>query len=245
MTDFSSSLVLVAAQSAPPAATYSATSAGIAQRATPYAENIPSPFAGERQLAADGHLFVATNPTPGTEITSHIMATWAATTPSFLIKNANSNQRVITLLDLTLAYVVPPASGTNAFALVTVDTGTRYSSGGSTITPVNASIANGTSTGAQVYAGAVTATAATASVRQIGRACFSSVIMVLQDVVTFNFGGPDGGLGSLGGTVARKITMGLPAVSLAPGEQALIYLWYESNSATAATWEFALKYAER
>lgn len=237
------SLALVQPTNAQPVPTYNQTNVGIPARANPYGEQIVQTV-GMQSLAADGAQYVATNPTLGTAITQHILAAFDATKPSFLIRNNDPQAlKIITLQRLALTYLVVPASGTAGHLAVVIDTGTRYSSGGSALTPV-ANSGSQTSI-AQVYAGAVTASAASAAARLVGRAQWSSVIPVAGDTALMAFGFQSNGAGNIAGTSARVVIANLPAIVLKPGEQALVYAWYPSNSVTAATCELQAEWSER
>ena len=90
----------------------------------------------ERDKAYDsafgGRRFSVAHQTPGTTILGQ--TSFVATTPTFLINQANTNGRRLVLSNFTLNQLTPVAGGTIHIALV-IDPTNRYSSGGTSITP--------------------------------------------------------------------------------------------------------------
>lgn len=79
-----------------------------------------------------GRRYAVTHQTPGTTVTGQ--TSFVATTPTFLISQANSNGRRVILSNFALCQDGTPAGGAINI-LVAIDPADRYSSGGTAITP--------------------------------------------------------------------------------------------------------------
>ena len=79
-----------------------------------------------------GRRFAIAHQTPGTTIAGQ--TSFVATTPTFLIRQANSDGRRVILSNFALCQAGTPAGGLISI-LVAIDTADRYSAGGTAITP--------------------------------------------------------------------------------------------------------------
>lgn len=200
------------------------------------------------QFIDEGSYYCATNPTPGTGIaTTAAVTTLSDTSPFLLVKN--NGTKTIYLDYLKLIVTAAGTNGTNLnFASKTdvPNSSGRYTSGGSTITPVNANINSGNLSSAQVYAGAIVAAAASASARLLDHIVIRPVIPVLGDTYTITFGQVDPSVGSLqvSGTAIANAVYQTPGVVIGPQQYWLGHLYLASQSA-ASSYEFTLCYVER
>lgn len=200
-------------------------------------------------LADEGSYFVATNPTPGTAIDGIAASDGLDDTEAyFLLYNNNSSGsgKRIVLDQMRLLVEQAGTNGTNLRWASKIDSTNRYASGGSTITPVNVNMASSEASGAQLYAGAVVPSAATSAARLIDHGQLRSVITVVQDTYTFDFGGEprfSSALQTTGTAVAHVHQSHVPVV-LGPGDMWFFTLYAASQTA-ALGFEFMLSWWER
>jgi len=220
-------------------------------RPAPINEGVYGPIRGTRygellvedldpySLADEGTYFLATNPTLGTGIAG-IAATTAfdATKTLLHLMNISTSKR----LYLDFVDLVVTAAGTNGTTTgfsMTADKGTtRYSSGGSTITPINPNLASSDTAEVSMKFGALTTTAASSAVRPLGDFQVRTVIKVVNDSYRFVFGrkGMAWRLAgaSLDGTTSAKVTIPCPPVILGENDQFLLHDWAASQSAASS-----------
>lgn len=258
-------------------AAYTVSSLGLASRVLPqptgdkieveqrlgrYGEIAALSFIRKQHLLADEGTYRITNNANQTGIIAAGSSAFSATAPSLIVYNNDQATNVgykriyLDFLNLVTTVVGSAASGlVNLQGAVYLDTGNRYSSGGTVLTGniVNPNMDAGQPSVAQVYFGALTASAATGSVRAISplRVIRPSVSGTVLDVVGetkwFNFGGVEGMLnGSITAANANFIPVPMPAVIVGPNQSALLYLW-QNNGATnvAATYAPELGWWER
>ncbi len=205
---------------------------------------------GKYALADSGEYWSATNPTPGTGIAG-IAATGAfADAESLLyIKNGASvgDGTRIYLDFLQLIVTAAGTNGTDHRYVSKIDTGAdRYTSGGSSITPVNPNMDSSTTSSATIKFGALVTTAASTSARLVQNGLIRNVITVAGDVYTFDFGGTmtAAPAHAIAGTAIANIV--IPHVPVVIGPQQYFVMSLHSSSQTAATsYEFNLGYWER
>lgn len=204
-------------------------------------------------LADEGSYFLATNPTPGTGIIGIAAADGYDATESLLVLQNGSTaaEDVRVYLDfLEIACTVVDASGTNVRYDMHVDNIDRYTSGGSTITPVNCNMDSTEASKAVPYFGAVVSPAASSDVRYLGGRLVSSTDLVADDTFRFDFGG-DGAGAAQGLSSAEHATLNTyvrepcPPIVLGPGDAFLFTVNCASQAVTGATWTFKLGYWER
>jgi len=220
---------------------------------TLYAQTVPIKiWQKDYQFADEGTYFCATNPTPGTGIASAAAPTTLDDTkPFWLLKNNSSTSSPKTVY-LDFLKVIVTAAGTNGTNINFVsktdvaNSAGRYTSGGSTITPVNVNVNSGTATQSQVYAGAITAASASGSARLLDHIQLRPVIPVVGDTYIINFGQVDPAVGSLqvSGTSIANAVYSSPPVVVGAQQYWLGHLFLASQSA-ASSYEFTLCWVER
>lgn len=204
--------------------------------------------AKQHRYADAGKYFVATNPTPGTGIVSGVVTTLADTTPLLLLKNNNAvDSGIKVALDfLRLHCTVVGVGHTSPKLTFKTDASqstTRYTSGGTAITPVNSS--GNAQSNAQVYFGAITAAAA-GSARLIDTFQLKTAIEVVNDTWVFNFGAADHSIKSAladNTTTISHSSFSTAPIVLAPQQHFAAHFWAASNS-TGVTFQFTLGYVE-
>lgn len=208
--------------------------------------------AKNHQLVNEASYYTAVNPTAGTAILDTAALTgFVTTTPTMTVFNGNAVTtngipgKSLYLDFLRLNVVAPGTTGTNWNWAMYLDTGNRFTSGGTAITPVNANMASSNTSNAVVNFGAITAPAANAQrkiIAQPGR----TVIKVAGDEYLFAFG--DTAPVSTGmimeGTAQLNRVFQCPPIVVPPQCTFLFYEWGASQN-TAASFEFGLGYWER
>lgn len=209
------------------------------------------PLPTDHLLAAQGQYFVATNPTPGTgvKLTSDTVTAYSTQTPAMVLqmaKNAN-NKRRIYLRYLKLLVTNAGAGLTTLRVNFVIDSVARYSSGGTTITPVNVNGTNITSE-ATLKAVGPTATAGGSTEKLLGHDFVSTVIPVVNDQFIFNFGPIEHAIGqganNLAGTNARLVAFTHHPIVIPPGGSFLPVFW-AGNMSTSPSVEFEMGWFER
>lgn len=219
-------------------------------RGSLYAEQYVQSIMGIRvpALVDEGSYWVSRN-VPGTPILDTAALTaFVATTPTMVLVNNNPvGGKSIYPTRFKCQVAAAGTSGTNWLNQWIVDTGNRYTSGGTQLTTVNPNLSVlNAATGALAYFGALLAPAANAS-RIISASEMRTVIKVIGDEYTFEFGGsaPSSVGMPTDGTLQLHRTMQLPPVVLHPQES---LLWYEyaASQGTAAQFDYiVLEYIER
>lgn len=219
-----------------------ADGSNVTARATRYGEQqVQLVGGGISALADEGSYFTACTPTMGTAITltGATQASFVATTPNVLIRNNDSAGGARIFLDFArFDFATGGTAGTRVEYAVLVDGTNRYSSGGTVLTVANANMDSANTGIALAYAGAITATAASGSVRNLYRGSLSAAIPAAGESYFLAFG--DTGSGNT--HVGKGATNG--PVVIGPGHSALIYLWLPSQTA-APTAEVSLGWWER
>ncbi len=224
----------------------SPSQAFIAQRGTRFGEAITSPLGAKLYGYADeGSYVLATNPTMGTGIAGIAASTsFDAAEHLMMIRNTHATKRFyLDFIDLVVT--AAGANGTTTGFTMTGDKGTtRYTSGGSSITPVNPNM-DGSQPGSDltVKFGALVTTAASADVRPLGDFLVRTVIKVIGDSYRFNFGDSNAKWecagASLDGTTSAKITIPCPPVVLGENDMLLLSDWGASQSG-ASSYQFRM-----
>jgi hypothetical protein len=195
-------------------------------------------------LADEGSYYVATNPTPGSGVLGGVVTTMDNTKPFILIKNNGSKRIYLDFIKLMASAI--GATGSLNYATHIVDAGAGYTSGGSTIAPVqpNCDIGNMNSA-ALIYTGAVVATAGPAQ-RIIGNQAIRSVITVIYDTLYFQFGGEITSFSGMPieGLLILERAVCLAPVIIGPQESYKLVLWRASQAA-GNNYEFEIGYWER
>jgi hypothetical protein len=218
----------------------------VPMRLDPYGAPYTQPLIRKaHNLADEGSYYTVNNAQTG--IASAYNTAFTATAPFLLIYNGNTNNQRVYLDYLALVAIAAGACTTTAGYIagaVVTDTGNRYSSGGTNLTSLivnpNFSAANATPSGISVYAGAITATAASASartivgVRNLRPNVSTTVINVVGDMNLINFGSVEGATGSITIANANIMPQAFPPVVVPPQSSALFYLTYPVMSAPSA-----------
>lgn len=217
----------------------------VSPRLWTYGEMTTQPMVRKtHNLVDEGSYYVASNgatgivPTYGTSqvVTSPFITIW---------NSAASGGKNLYLdfiaLTVAAALVQTTAVGYKAMAAV-LDVGNRYSSGGTALTPNNANLGAGSSSGAVVNVGAIVATAASASARTMAglralRPSISATVgSVVGDTHVINPGGVEADMGTLSITASVPVntTMPIPPIVIPPGDTFLFYVWYPILTAPSA-----------
>jgi hypothetical protein len=209
----------------------------------------------------EGSEFQANSPTPGTGIAQIAAPTaFVATSPYLLIQNP-VNVGPVLAKSLYLKYIklslsVVQVGNTTLNFVAVLDNILRYTSGGagcgvgtavaSLNGPFCANFNAASGSNAQVYAGALVATAASNAVRMLGHGPLRLAIPPVGDTYTWNFGGHENNHTSLAknGTAPSDFVIPLPPVVVAPGGCFLLYLWAASQSG-AGQFEVDIGWVER
>ena len=250
-----SALLRLLVSRALPSANTDSANQDVGARGGRYGELAVLPYVRKQHLLADeGSYFVAAN--AQTAITGQAITAFDATKPSLIIANTDSSgnpaaKRIyldyIHLLNGGTAYS-NGVSNTGSFWSMQIDNGNRWSSAGTllTVASPNMDLASATSV-AQVHAGALTVTTATAAMRtlvgyRLMRAPVSATALTLAnvDVFHFNFGGVEAhpnwqlqASATVEATAVQKNFAGPPVV-IGPGQSILFNIANVSNSAAVA-----------
>jgi len=202
----------------------------------------------------EGGYFTAVNPTVGTGIAGIAAADgYSAIETLFLLYNSSTvAERTRLYLDyIEIHNTVVDTAGTNIRVDCHIDTGDRFSSGGTAITPANMNTDSTASAKGRLRFGAVVSTAASSSVRQVYGKALSTTDIVVEDVIRFEFGNSGGAaspasvLHQVGeGTTGRVWVLPCPPVVLGANSSFLMAVDCASQSG-AATWAFNSGWFER
>lgn len=221
-------------------------------RTSRYMEQFIQSVTGSKMtaLADEGSYFVATNATLGTAISGTAAPTAFSATVSLLslyntVVSGAAGAKNIYLDWIQLEVRAAGTNGTNFLYAMDVDTGNRFTSGGTAITPVNPNILSSATTISTLNFGAITSPAAN-NVRRVKHGQIRSVIKVIGDVYLFTFGSavaPTAGM-VLEGTAQAVIPVHCPPVVIGPNSTFLLHEIAASQS-VAATYEFSMGWWER
>lgn len=210
-------------------------------------------------LADEGGYFVTTNPVSGTAIatTTSVVddaltasATHAPFAPVMIVYNTqtpdNPNALSLYMRYVKMIVVQVPTSATNWKYSWRLDNVSRYSSAGSTLTPVNVNPSSIKAAAGRVYFGAIVPTGLpTANSRLVALGTVDTAIPVAGDQWLFTFGDSSPSMDQLnGGTTAKNMTFSVPPMVIPPGWSLSLGMWGTSNAA-APSWEFEMGHVER
>lgn len=162
-------------------------------RQSGYGEKVVQNLFGVRTplLAREGSTWIATN-AQGTAIADNNQAAFSATagaTMCIFNNNSLASGKYIYPVRLKAVVVAVGTSSTNVIARAVLDSGNRFTSGGTPLVPTNPNLnVLAAATGAVINFGALTTTAATASARTLHNAQVRVVIPSAGDEYTFEFG---------------------------------------------------------
>lgn len=201
-----------------------------------FVQNLHPDFGG---LADEGSYFNACAAAPQTGIATAAAPTaFSATNPFFTIYNSenagNPNAKRIILDFAALVATAAGTGGTSLQVAVTMDNTARYTSGGTALVPKSTNGDNNNGSIATVFAGNITATAASSAVRNIlGQRAFKGAIPVIFDTYMLKFGGVDQ-LPSITISTIAKVVEACPKVVIPPGWTALVHLWLPGQSGASS-----------
>lgn len=210
-------------------------------------------------LCAEGRYYVAMN-TPG--IIANSIAVTASqtgftdTAPVLLVANGNVSTAGVPDVRIYLDQVhlhlnQVPTSATDWQFVWRIDIATRYTSGGTNLTPGlisqisgNASMASVNKTNASVYFGALVVAAATASARTVAagqlRPKVAAPVGVIGDAYFFKFGNLDPNPTPNAGTAVGFFNIPCPPIVLGPQHSAALYIFGTANAATPSFWPMVM-----
>jgi hypothetical protein len=202
--------------------------------------------------AEQGSYFRAVNATLGTGIGSGIQTSWSATANALLVMRNGSTTKKIIPHYIRLINTVAPASATSCRMAIAIDTGNRYSSGGTDLSAqiVNAHSGLAPTTAVDVLRfAAVTAAAAVAAryVSNLQIKTQAAPAITLGDEIILNFLCPSQAGGQLlSGAPCIQITKDIGPVILSGQNHCLVvHMWNPGNAATAPSWEVEMAWWER
>jgi hypothetical protein len=201
-----------------------------------------------RAHGEQGTYFTITNPTPGTGVAG-IAATGAFSDAESLLfmRLSDASEKRLTLRYLLLELTAAGANGTDVAFVVKTDSGTsRYTSGGSSITPVNVNQRSSIATDvAQCYFGALVTAAATSAARLVARGKLRTVIGVVGDKYLLTFGDepklPAGMI--MEGTAQASIHVSCPPIVIGAGDSIVLSVFQTAQTA-ASSFEFQAGWTE-
>lgn len=207
------------------------------------------PIPSKAKLRDNYNYFVATNPTPGTGLATIAAPTSFDETKYFgVIRNRDD---LNTGKDIIPDYLklICTAAGTNGVSThltMTIDndaSNTRYTSGGSALTPTSPNGRVGPSSIADIHFGALVTVAGPAK-RIVSNSIFRNVIPVVGDEYLLVFGESNPGQNpTINGTNPGKFVECAPGVRVPPNWALCAGLWLPSQSA-ASSWEVEFGYWE-
>jgi len=223
---------------------------------TANSQKVSNVWVTDQGLTDEGSYYTACSPTPLTGIagTASLVidtAAGAQVNPFLLITNSASpsNPNARTIFPKYLKIKCTGATFTSATDYcytIRVDALTsKYTSGGSLITPSNSSTGSNLTSAAVIYAGAlVTKAMDVVTGRLLYNGQIEGAIPVAKNVWTFTFGSGSMPTNVLGATGLKYVTIPCGPFAIAPGWNAQLDLFGTANGGTFAA-EFEMGYAER
>jgi len=213
--------------------TGSADSTAIAtpSRTGTYGEAYTLPMGSKQTFYADeGSYYLVNTTTPGTGVAGHVapVAADLSTKPMILIYNGGAKNITLDFIKVRMTAIGASASTTDFDSWYDQAGATRYSSGGTAMTPVNCrSDFYGSSSSGVVYFGAVV-TGTAVNAKRCGHSRVRSVIAVVEDQYIFTFGQavqtPNAALPTTGTNQLVAVVPMAPIV-IAPGGNFLFVKW--------------------
>lgn len=204
-----------------------------------------------KAMADEGSYFVGVNAASGTAITASIATAYSATASGFIaLRNtaASGSTKRVYVDFIKLICAVAPVNATDWKAVVDIDTVlTRFTSGGTAITPKNANVGSSTAASALLNAGALTTVAISSAGISLGQTDLRRAIPVIGDEYLFVFGSPSNTSASiaLNGTAPTKYVINYPPAVL-PAQAALVLsLFGTAHDTTASQYFVQVGWSER
>jgi hypothetical protein len=208
-------------------------------RLSRYREQFSMPIiVTKHALADEGSFYMATNDQTGLA-TAAAPTAFSATNPFLILyNNGYPSDEVAPRFYLDYLMLLNTAPGTGPTSLqcaITKDRGNRYTSGGTELTSKVTNLGpTSVASVAKLYAGNLTASAATASVRTlIGNRWLKGAIPVIGDQYTIRSGAagiPD--MITISTIMAN--TQNIPPIVLGPDESLLFHLWLPAQSVASS-----------
>ena len=223
---------------------------------TANSQKIASLWPTDQALCDEGSYYTACSPTPLTTITGTGSLqldsnTTAQLNPFLLITNASSpsNPNARTIYPKYLKMKANGGTWTGStdycYTIRVDDITSKYTSGGSLITPYNTNTGSSLGSSAIIYAGAlVTLAMDPVSGRLLFNGMIEGVIPISKDQWIWTFGDNSMPTNQLGASALKTITIPCGAFSIAPGWNMQLDLFATSNTGTFHA-EFEMGYAER
>lgn len=223
------------------------------------AQKVSNIWNNDYAVADEGNYYVSLNPTVGTAIamTTSVVddaatasSTHAQFAPVMQIVNgdvaSNANARSIYPRYLRMSLAQVPTSATIWRYAMRLDSGSKYASGGSQITPVNVNPGSSNNPVARIYFGAIVPTSLpTSNSHLVASGFIDTTIPVTGDQWLFTFGNASPSMDQLnGGTVAKNMVFNCPPIIIPPNWTLQIEMWGTANAA-APSWEFEMGHIER
>jgi hypothetical protein len=204
--------------------------------------------AGKTQCLADeGTYFVANNPTVGTGVAGIAAADGFDDLETLVfLRNTepNANGKRIYLDYIRLQPTAAGTNGTNFSFAMKMDRGnSRFTSGGSAITPTNTNMDSAVASIATCQFGAIITTAATADARLVNSGLLRTSIKVVGDLYVFQFGATTHSVGTQAATITNFVTL-CPPVVIGPGQMFLFHEFAASQT-VGASYTFQVAWWER
>lgn len=203
--------------------------------------------ARDTQAADSGNYFTALTPTPGTGIIGHAApTTFDQTKAYFLLYNPGPNTVYPMYLRLHTTVVSAGDSTGPIFWTQVMDTGNRFSSGGTALTPNNCSYGSTNKSKAVITVGAVVCTANSAASATIAHKTFRpGTVDVVHDQFIFVWGAPVLAAPQLlPTTTASTYAESFAPLAIPAGNSFLIHEWAAAQS-TGPTLEVEFGYIEK
>lgn len=211
-------------------------------------------------LADEGNFYLATNPTVGTGIamiTSVVddaataSSTHAQFSPTMLIQNnwpvtdPLDHRIYLKYLRISVITTAPTSASDWRFAFRGDNVTSRYTSGGSTIVPVNINMDSQNTSNAKIYFGALVAALPSASGgRLLSKGITDYALPIIGDQWLFTFGDSSMPTNILAATGIKQVTIPCGPIIIGPGQNVTYEQW-GTACAAAPAFEFELGYVER
>lgn len=193
--------------------------------------------ASNHGLAQEGRYFTAKSAAGTGLATIAAQATLADTAPYVVLK---SGAKRVWLDYLRLQATAAGTGGTALRFAVRTDATKADPTGGSALTPNNVNQESAAAAGSTVFAGALTAVAATGAKRELTSALLKNAIPAVGDTYLIKFGGADLGIS----TSASLVYLGAPPIILGPTQWCAFHIWLPSQT-LASSYEIELGFVER
>lgn len=211
-------------------------------------------FYGSLASADEGQVFMGVNPTIGTGVSASVATQYSATASAYVsLRNSDTGtdgsgtaKRVIPLY-MRFITVTAPASATAWSGVLEIDNVlSRFTNGGSSITPVNPNMVKSSTGIGKLDVGALTTVALSSSGRSLSRIRFRPVIPVAGDSYTIVFGAPESPEANdvVNGSNPCHASFLAPPIVLGPQHCMTLSVFGASNSITGWATEFEVVWLE-